>query len=180
MVITLRPIFFIFCREPKNRHVVLQTSNDRNSTKNASRPSIIANRNRRIRRFPVYKEQHRAAPFQRLFDLFCREPKNRHFTSQTSNARSSIQHPFPYLYHSTIQSSRSPLPRHSTHSNARRRFITILAYFVRRPKIKTSPKRNNRASRSNTRRGNHMALRAPRRGHHMGHTDICSVLASYR
>ena len=35
--------------------------------------------------------------------------------------------------------------------------------------------RAKQASRSNTRRGNHMALRTPRRGHHIGPTNICSV-----
>ena len=66
-------------------------------------------------------------------------PKNRHIVSRTSNARSSIQHPFPPLYRSNTIVALA-LHSHATQSNVRRRLHKTLAYFVRTPKIDTSPK----------------------------------------
>ena len=100
-----------------------------------SHPSIVAQYSNHARTFPVCKEQHRATPFQHIFDQFCREHKNRHFVSRTSNARSSIQHPLPTLqskHNTTFALAPTPCAKHST---VRRRFSKFSTYFARHPKI---------------------------------------------
>jgi len=117
---SFRRSFELFCTAPKNRHIISQTSNDLISSMwwplrgvrrpmwlplsvfEGSQPPPSGVRTARSLRSLACSFRHRFVPF-------CPAPKNRHIISRTSNARSSIQHPFPPLYHNTIQPSRSLL-----------------------------------------------------------------------
>ncbi len=57
----------VFCREPKNRHINLQTSSDRNLARRRRTPFYLEQDDSYARLHPVCKAQHRAAQFRSIF-----------------------------------------------------------------------------------------------------------------
>ena len=73
---TVGVIFEVFRREPENRHVVLQTSNARISTKRRITPFSHSTPQPSHSPLPVDQiSATHTAPFQHRFDLFCTAPK---------------------------------------------------------------------------------------------------------
>ena len=100
-----------------------------------SHPSIMVHGNRRTRFYPVCKVQHRTAPFQHRFEVFCKNAKNRHIAKlNSSNRGSSIWLPLRDFRRSMWL----PLRVFERLARSLACFSTVSSYFVGSTKIDTS------------------------------------------